>query len=112
MPTTTIDREPAPKAAPPGPTAATLVLPHDVRLYVNPDDFERICAANRDLRLELQADGGLIVMSPASSDSSRRNLLLEVYRPGREAETLANPRELRGEGVLPGLALDLSDILS
>ncbi|WP_337175692.1 Uma2 family endonuclease [Paludisphaera sp.] len=212
MPTTTIDREPVPTAASPEPPDATLVLPPDVRLYVEPDDFERLCAANRDLRLEREADGALIAMTPASTVSGGRELTLaaqvwnwanatglgrafgpsagftlpdtavrapdvswirherldalppgegdrfarivpdfvaelrspsdrieklrakmaayiahgvrlgwlidpkagtvEIYRPGREAETLTGPKELSGEDVLPGFTLDLTDIVN
>jgi Uma2 family endonuclease len=35
---------------------------------------------------------------------------VEIYRPGREAETLAWPASLSGEDVLPGFVLDLSRI--
>jgi Uma2 family endonuclease len=37
--------------------------------------------------------------------------LVEIYRPGRPTETLARPRTLDGEDVLPGFVLDLRDIL-
>lgn len=49
-----------------------LAIPSDVRLIVDADGFAKLCAANRDMRLELDADGGLIVMSPASPDSGGR----------------------------------------
>lgn len=65
--------EPTPTAVEP---ATTLTVPADVRLKVSPDDFFTLCAANRDMRLEREADGGLIVMSPASSRGGRRNLTL------------------------------------
>lgn len=96
MPTTAIDREPASTTAPPEPPTAMLVLPPDVRLYVDPDGFETLCAANRDLRLELKADGGLVVMSPASSDNSRRNFLL------------AGRIMIRNEAARLGVAFDSS----
>ncbi|MEW6277799.1 MAG: hypothetical protein AB1758_04180 [Candidatus Eremiobacterota bacterium] len=35
----------------------------------------------------------------------------EIYRPGRPAERAENPRWLSGEDVLPGLELDLTDLL-
>ncbi|WP_337175693.1 Uma2 family endonuclease [Paludisphaera sp.] len=56
--------------------AVSLLVPPDAGLRVDAEGFERLCAANRDLRLELKADGTLVVMSPASSDSGRRNALL------------------------------------
>ena len=210
--TTTIERERTDIQADPGPPpGATLLIPADVRMIVAHDDFERLCAANRDLRLELEADGTLIVMTPASTDGGGRELTLgaqlwnwskangqgkafgpsagytlpdgsvkapdaswirrerldalpreerdrfarivpdfaaevrspsdglnevrakmaayiahgvrlgwlidpirrtvEVYRPGREPETLTAPKSLSGEDVLPGFTLDLADIL-
>lgn len=36
---------------------------------------------------------------------------VEVYRPGREVETLDHPKSLSGEDVLPGFVLDLKGIL-
>jgi len=210
--TSIIDREPTDleaaedRAAPPA-----LRVPADVRLRVDPDDFERLCSLNRDLRLELKADGTLIVMTPASSESSEQNAELtaqlrnwnkaaklgavfdssggftlpdgsvlapdaswilrdrwrgldpearrgfarivpdfiaelrsasdslpkarekmrdylaqgvrlgwlidpktrtvEIYRSGRDVETLTNPATLSGEDVLPGFTLDLAGIL-
>jgi len=37
--------------------------------------------------------------------------VVEVYRPGRDPETMADPVTLPGEDVLPGFVLDLKDIL-
>ncbi|WP_206107763.1 Uma2 family endonuclease [Paludisphaera rhizosphaerae] len=50
----------------------------DVHLAVDADDFVNLCAANKDARLELTADGGLIVMAPASPDGSGRNAELTI----------------------------------
>mgnify|MGYP001128337214 CR=1 FL=1 len=68
MTSATIERTGA-RAVEPSPA---LRVPPDVRLIVDADGFARLCAANRDMRLELEADGGLIVMSPASPDSGER----------------------------------------
>ncbi|WP_165068512.1 Uma2 family endonuclease [Paludisphaera rhizosphaerae] len=56
-------------------TDATLIIPEGVRIIVGPEDFERLCRvpANRDLRLERSADGGLTVMAPASSEGGEKN---------------------------------------
>jgi Uma2 family endonuclease len=54
-------------------TTVTLEVPSDVRLYVSPTGFSKLCCHNRDLRLERTARGALIVMSPASSGAGRRN---------------------------------------
>lgn len=207
MATITTER---PRAVSPPEGPATLSIPSDVRLVVDADDFAKLCAANRDMRLELEPDGGLIVMTPASPDGGGRELQLgfqleawnrtaklgkafgpsarftlpdgsvrapdaswirrevwdavdrgerlrfarvvpdfaaeirspsdaiadvrakmaayiangvrlgwlldpwtksvEVYRPGREPERLAAPKEVSGEDVLPGFTLDLAEI--
>ena len=36
----------------------------------------------------------------------------EIYRPGRDPETLDRPATLSGEDVLPGFVLELGGILS
>ena len=40
--------------------------------------FTRLCGANPDLRLERTADGALIVMSPAGTDSGGRGALITI----------------------------------
>ena len=35
---------------------------------------------------------------------------VEIYRQNRGKETLSNPSSLSGENILPGLAVDLSEI--
>ena len=37
---------------------------------------------------------------------------VEIYRPGQDAELLSSPATLSGEDVLPGLVVDLSEILN
>ena len=59
-----------------GASAVALNLPPTVRLRVSPAGFRRLCGANPDLRLERTAEGVLVAMSPAGSDSGRRNALL------------------------------------
>jgi Uma2 family endonuclease len=36
---------------------------------------------------------------------------VEIYRLGKEKEILNNPSSLSGEEILPGLTIDLEDIL-
>jgi Uma2 family endonuclease len=43
-------------------------------LTVTPEEFDRLCIDNPDLRLELTADGELIVMAPAGGESGEKNL--------------------------------------
>uniref|UniRef100_UPI003593122E Uma2 family endonuclease n=1 Tax=Chamaesiphon sp. TaxID=2814140 RepID=UPI003593122E len=45
----------------------------DVRLQVTPEQFDRLCQLNPDLRLEVNRDGELIVMAPTGGDTGERN---------------------------------------
>ena len=45
-------------------------------LRLNEAEFYRLCQANRDLRLELTAEGNLIIMPPTGWDTGRRNASL------------------------------------
>ena len=48
-----------------------LRLPPDLRL--TPEQFELVCAENRDAVLELAADGRVIAMTPTGSETGLRN---------------------------------------
>jgi Uma2 family endonuclease len=54
---------------------------HHTVLRATPEQFERLCLQNPDLRLELTKDGELIVMAPAGGETSERNadLTSQVY---------------------------------
>jgi len=54
-------------------------------------EFYRLCQANRDLRLELTAEGNLIIMPPTGWDTGRRNLSL--------ARLVGNWAEADGTGI-------------
>ena len=41
---------------------------------------------------------------------NRQQQQVEIYRPNREVEILANPQTLSGEDILPGFVLDLDQI--
>ena len=47
----------------------SVAVPDGLRLKVSPEDFWTLCLYNRDLRLERNAEGELIAMSPAGSES-------------------------------------------
>ena len=55
---------------------APLRLPHELRL--TPEQFELVCAANREAVLELAADGHVIAMTPTGSETGARNSRLEM----------------------------------
>ena len=73
----TLAARPAPAGAP-ADALAPLLLPEDLRL--TPEQFERVCAANPEAVLELDADGRIISMTPTGGETSRRNnaLLLQL----------------------------------
>ena len=48
----------------------------DIRALANPitdEQFEQLCAQNRDTKFEMTSQGELIVMSPTGSESGRQN---------------------------------------
>jgi Uma2 family endonuclease len=53
-----------------------IALPSDVRLYVSPEGFERLCQENRDLRLERTARGVIEAMPPTFGGTGARNFAL------------------------------------
>ncbi len=60
-----------------GASAASFVaLPHlrmPADLPLTPEQFEQVCAENREAVLELAADGRVIAMTPTVSEASGRN---------------------------------------
>ena len=50
-----------------------LILNTSEVLRLANDELFQLCAANRDLRIERDSEGNLILMSPAGSKTSRRN---------------------------------------
>ncbi len=53
-----------------------IVIPDGTRLKTTSADFERLTAANRDLRLEMSGSGELIVMAPEGSVTGATNFLI------------------------------------
>jgi Uma2 family endonuclease len=45
----------------------------DLKLRVTPEEFDRLCRLNPDLRLEINRDGELIVMAPTGGDTGEQN---------------------------------------
>ena len=56
-------------------SALTLQLPN--HLQFTDDEFAQVVAANKDLRLELSAEGELVIMSPTGGETGNRNF--EIY---------------------------------
>jgi Uma2 family endonuclease len=57
-------------------TKPVLLNVTDARLRVTPEEFDRLCKLNPDLRLEVNRDGELIVMPPTGGDTGNRNFTL------------------------------------
>lgn len=60
--------------APTAPTAMVVRMGRDLRLSRR--ELERFCALNRDLRIEQEANGDLVIMAPAFSESGEQNASL------------------------------------
>jgi len=100
---------PAGAAAAPCPAfdaLAPLRLPPELRL--TPEQFELVCAENREAVLELSADGRLISMTPTGGDTSARNTEL-VYQLQHYARTTGGWKVLESSG---GFRLPDGSILS
>jgi Uma2 family endonuclease len=65
-------------ATPPIENQPLLLNVSHTTLTVTPEQFNRLCIDNPDLRLELTADRELIVMAPAGGESSEKNFDLAV----------------------------------
>src|SRR5438445_10855603 len=60
-------------------------------LGLTDDQFLRLCSDNRDFRIEMSAQGELVIMPPAGSKTGRRNFII--------VRRLANWNEQDGSGV-------------
>ena len=62
--------------------SAELPLKFPSGLRLSPEQFELVCAENRETVLELAADGRVIAMTPTGSETSGRNseLLFQLQR--------------------------------
>ncbi|MGB5899282.1 MAG: Uma2 family endonuclease [Geitlerinemataceae cyanobacterium] len=58
------------------PSTLTLELPSTTLLFVTPEQFQELAAANPDLQLERTSLGELIVNPPTGGESSQRNFSL------------------------------------
>jgi len=59
-------------------TKPLLIDTSRITLHINHIEFEQLCRDNPDLRLELTANGELVIMAPAGYESSKRNANLTV----------------------------------
>lgn len=60
--------------APSQPQLLSLQIPNDLSVWVTPEQFAVLAAANRDLKLERTATGKLIVNPPTGGNTGKRNI--------------------------------------
>ena len=84
---------------------------HSITLRITHAEFEQLCQDNPELRLELTANGELIVMAPAGWESSERNgkLTTDVNIWNRQTE-LGKVFDSSGGFTLPNGAVKSPDV--
>lgn len=99
---------------PPVNTQPLLLDVSNTTLTVTPEQFDRLCVDNPDLRLELTPNRELIVMAPAGGESSERNgdLFGQVWYWNRqEPAMLESPISIDCAEVMPDFVLNMTRIL-
>jgi Uma2 family endonuclease len=81
----------------------SMELPSSIGLYVTQEQFAALAAVNRDLRLERNAQGELIVNPPTGWETGERNLSLtgQLYRWYEENEDLGKAFDSSTGFILP-----------
>lgn len=93
-------------------THTPLLNAQSITLHVTREQFETLCSDNPELRLELTSQGELIIMPPASLDSSGKNLDLatDVAIWNRQTK-LGKVYDSSGGFTLPNGALRSADVM-
>jgi Uma2 family endonuclease len=80
-------------------------------LRLTPAQFEQLCEHNRDIRLELTAEGYLTTMAPTFGESSKRNfdLIGQIWQWNRKMQ-LGESFESSGGFILPNGANRSPDV--
>jgi Uma2 family endonuclease len=88
-----------------------LLNTRSITLRVTHEEFEKLCIDNPDLRLELMANGELIVMAPAGWESSEKNgdLFGAVWTWNRQTQ-LGRVFDSSGGFTLPNGAVRSPDV--
>jgi len=88
-----------------------LILHTSEVLTLTDDELFQLCATNRDLRIERDSHGNLILMSPAGSKTSRRNSRLTQRLNNWNDETgLGEVFDSSGGFLLPNGAMRSPDV--
>ena len=84
---------------------------HSITLRITHEEFEQLCQDNPDLRLELTANGELIVMAPAGWESSEKNsdLTTDVNNWNRQTR-IGRAFDSSGGFTLPNGAVRSPDV--
>lgn len=84
---------------------------HSITLRITHEEFEKLCQDNPELRLELMANGELIVMAPAGWESSEKNgdLFGEVWTWNRQTK-IGRAFDSSGGFTLPNGAVRSPDV--
>jgi Uma2 family endonuclease len=84
---------------------------HNITLRITHEEFEQLCQDNPDLRLELTANGELIVMAPAGWESSEKNsdLTTDVNNWNRQTR-IGRAFDSSGGFTLPNGAVRSPDV--
>lgn len=92
-------------------TKPVLLDIHNITLRIDREEFEQLCQDNPDLRLELTANGELIVMAPAGWESSEKNsdLTTDVNLWNRQTK-LGRVFDSSGGFTLPNGAVRSPDV--
>jgi len=93
------------------PETFTLNLPQTINLYVTPEQFTALAVANRDLRLERNAQGELIVNPPTGWETGKRNWSIsgELYLWWRNSEEPGHAFDSSTGFTLPNSAIRSPD---
>ncbi|MBD2457766.1 Uma2 family endonuclease [Nostoc sp. FACHB-87] len=96
---------------PVNPENLLIELPKAIALYVTPEQFAALAAANRDLRLERTAKGELIVNPPTGWETGKRNVTIsgELYLWWRNAGEPGKGFDSSTAFVLPNDAIRSPD---
>jgi Uma2 family endonuclease len=76
------------------------------------DELFEFCVANKDLRIERDKEGNLVIMSPSGSNTSRINfqILGQFFRWTSENETLGIGFDSEGGFLLPDGSMKAADV--
>jgi Uma2 family endonuclease len=85
----------------------TVTLNLEPIIHLTDEQFYLLCMGNKDLNLEQNATGELIIVPPVGGESGNQDEQVEIYRSGQPVQVVQTPSLLSGEEVLPGFQLQI-----